>query len=86
MRFMLTFAWKQAPDAKVMALIPAEEARTKELVAQGIAESMEIAADQSSFWAVWNVESVEEVQETLRTLPMYEFMNVDISPLAPKEQ
>ena len=83
MRFMLTFTWKQPPDEEVKALMPAEEARVKELVEQGISESTELAADQSALWTVWNSASEDEVQETLQTLPLYEFMNIDISPLAP---
>ena len=86
MRFMLTFTWKKPPDAEVMAAMPAEQARVKELAEQGTAESLELAADQSIFWAVWNCASEDEVQKILLTLPMHKFQNVDVSPLAPKEQ
>ena len=86
MRFMLTFTWKKPPDAEVMAAMPAEQARVKELVEQGIAESQELAADQSTLWAVWNCASEDEVQEVLGTLPMHNFQNVDVSQLAPKER
>ena len=85
MRYMLTFTWKQPPDEEVMKLMPAEQARGQELGEQGIAEPPELAADQSTFWAVWNRENLDEVQETLKTLPMYELFNVAIAPLAPKE-
>ncbi len=86
MRFMLTFTWKQPPGEEVMAVMPAEEARGRELVAQGIAEEAEVAADQSTYWTVWNCASQEEVEETLKTLPMYDFVNVAIAPLAPKRE
>ena len=86
MRFMLTFTWKKPPGEEVMAVMPAEEARGRELVEQGIAEEAEIAADQSTYWTVWNCASEDEVQEVLRTLPMYKFVNVDVTPLAPKER
>ena len=82
MRFMLTFTWKKPPDEEIMAHMPAEEARGKELVEQGIAETAEIAADQSKYWVVWNCQSEDEVRETLRTLPMYEFVNIAVAPLA----
>ncbi len=52
MRFMITFTWKQPPNEEVMALLPAEQARGEELAEQGIAESPEGAADQSTFWWV----------------------------------
>ena len=86
MRFMLTYTWKQPPDEEVMAVMPAEQARVKELVEQGIAEAVETAADQSTFWTVWNCASQDDVQETLQTLPLYKFVNVDISPLAPARE
>ncbi len=86
MRFMLTFTWKQPPNEEIMALMPAEEARGRELVEQGIAEPAEVAADQSTYWTVWNCASQDEVQETLQTLPLYKFVNVDISPLAPARE
>lgn len=86
MRFMLTFTWKQPPNEEVMALIPAEEARAKELTEQGIAEAGETAADQSTFWTVWKCASQDELQEALETLPLYKFVNVDISPLAPARE
>ena len=81
MRFMLTFTWKQPPDDEVMALMPAEQARVKELMDQGIAEPAEMAADRSTLWAVWNCASQEEVQTTLQTLPMHEYLNAGIKEL-----
>lgn len=82
MRFMLTFTWKQPPNEEVMALFPAERARAKELLEQGITEPAYVAADQSTFWAVWNCSNQDEVQKTLRTLPLYKFVNIDVMPLA----
>ena len=69
-----------------MALFPAEEARGRELLEQGIGESAERTPDLSTFWVIWNCASEDEVQETLKTLPMYRFFNVDIAPLAPARE
>ena len=85
MRFMLTFTWKQPPTEEVQALIPAEQARAKELTEQGIQETMYLAADNSVGWVVWNCASQDEVQETLQTLPLNKFLNCDISPLAEED-
>lgn len=65
MRFMLTATWKQPPDEEVMALIPAEEARPKELEEQGIQEAIYFAANQSAVWCIWNCESEDEIKETV---------------------
>jgi len=40
MRFMLKATWKQPLDEKMMALLPAEEARADELAEQGILEAL----------------------------------------------
>lgn len=82
MRFMLTATWKQPPNEQVMALIPAEEARVKELEALGIHESLYLAADQSTMWGIWNCASMDELRATLETLPLYGYLNIDASPLA----
>ena len=85
MRFMITFTWKEPPNEEVMALMPAEEARGKELGEQGIAEAPEIAADMSMIWVVWNCSSQDQVQELLETLPLYKYLNIAIVELAPKQ-
>ncbi|MEM7130503.1 MAG: muconolactone Delta-isomerase family protein [Chloroflexota bacterium] len=79
---MLTMTWKQPPNSEVMALMPAERARVNELIEQGVQETDYLAADQSTAWVVWNCASQDEVQETLRTLPLHEFFDTGISPLA----
>lgn len=86
MRFMLTATWKQPPNEEIMALVPAEEARVRELEQQGIQESLYLAADQSAVWGIWNCASQDALQETLQTLPLYPFLNIDVAPLADDEQ
>ncbi len=86
MRFMLTFTWKQPPNEEIMDIMPGDQARARELVEQDISEEEHIAADQSTFWAVWNRKSLGDVYETLRTLPLYDFMNIQVSPLAEPER
>ena len=84
MRFMLKITWKQPPTEEIMALMPAEQRRGIELAEQGIAEAAYQAADQSAWaaWAVWNCESRDAVNEVIKTLPMHEFFNHDVTLLA----
>lgn len=81
MRFMLKATWKQPLDEKMMALLPVEEARADELAEQGILEALYLPADQSGAWTVWRCESQDEVQEIAQTLPLYKFLNFEITPL-----
>ncbi len=81
MRFMLKATWKQPLNATMMALLPAEEARADELAAQGILEALYLPADQSGAWTVWRCESYNQVQEIAQTLPLYNFLDLEITPL-----
>ena len=81
MRFMLKATWKQPVDETVTALLPAEEARADELTAQGMMEALYLPADQSGAWSVWRCESHSQVQEIAQTLPLYNFLNFEITPL-----
>ena len=81
MRFMLKTTWKQPLDEKMMALLPAEEARADELAEQGIMEALYLPADQSGAWTVWRCESHNQVQKIAQTLPLYKFLNFEITPL-----
>lgn len=81
MRFMLKATWKQPLDETMMTLLPAEEARADELADQGILEALYLPADQSGAWTVWRCKSQDEVQEIAQTLPLYKFLNFEITPL-----
>ena len=86
MRFMLKITWKQTPTEEIMALMPAEQQRGMELSEQGIAEAAYQAADQSTegwaAWAIWNCESQAALDELVKTLPMHEYFNYDVTLLA----
>ncbi len=65
-----------------MARIPAEQRRGKELAEQGIREAVYVAADRSAVWTVWNSDSQEVLEEVTKTLPLYEFWNIETTRLA----
>ena len=82
MRFLSTETFKAPPTAEVQALIPAEQARVKELTEQGTIKAVYVAADQSSAWMVWNVDSQAALEETHNTLPLHPYLNSEITVLA----
>jgi muconolactone delta-isomerase len=82
MRFFVESMLKQAPTAEVLAMIPAEVARGKELDKQGIRQKLYVAADQSRAWQVYMSDSQEDVQMALESLPLHPYVNVVITPLA----
>ncbi len=86
MRFMLTFTWKEAPGDEVQALLPAEQARGRVLIEQGISEPAFVAADHSTFWAIWHRDSEDDVRTIVDTLPLREHVNVSIAALAEMDE
>ena len=82
MRFLIKSTFKAPPTDEAMALIPAEKARSQELADQGVREALYTAADRSAVWFVWNCDSHEAVEETLQSLPMYDFLDFEVTLLA----
>lgn len=82
MRFLIRETFKAPPTPEVQALIPAEQARVKELTEQGLLAAVYLAADQSAAWAVWNVDSEAALEEAHNSLPLHPHMNSEITVLA----
>ena len=82
MRFLTKETFKAPPTAEVQALIPAEQAKVKELTEQGLIETVYVAADQSGAWMVWNVDSQAALEETHNALPLHPYLNSEITVLS----
>lgn len=82
MRFLTKETFKVPPTAEVKALIPAEQAKVKELTEQGLIEAVYVAADQSGAWIVWNVDSQAALDEAHNTLPLHPHLNSEITELS----
>lgn len=82
MRFLLKLTLNQPISEEIMALLPAEKKRGKELAEQGIREAAYVAADRSTVWTVWNCASPEVLDEVTKTLPPYEFWDNESTQLA----
>jgi muconolactone delta-isomerase len=85
MRFLLKLALNQPPSEEIMALLPSEQRRGVELAAQGIREAVYVAADRSTVWTVWNCDSQEVLERLTKTLPLYEFWNIEMMQLAEED-
>ena len=85
MRFITKETFKAPPTAEVKALMPAEIAKVKELIEQGLIAAVYTAADLSSAWMVWNVDSQAALEETHNTLPLHPYMNSEIITVLSEE-
>jgi muconolactone delta-isomerase len=71
MRFMVESRFTAAPTPEVLALIPAEQARGRELDAQGVREHLFLPSDLSGSWQVFGVETREELDRVLASFPLH---------------
>ena len=70
------------PTAEVQALIPAEQAKVKELTEQGPIEAPYVADDLSGAWMVWNVNSQAALDEADNALPLHPHLSSEITVLS----
>ena len=82
MRYLVTSKLNQPPTDPIIALIPAEIARGKELDAQGIRLKLYVAAAQSGAWQVYQGNTEADVRKAIESLPLHPFVTTTITPLA----
>ena len=82
MKYLVTTMFNQAPTDSILALVPAEIARGKELDAQGIRLKLYVAADQSGAWQIYQGDTQADVQQAIESLPLHPFVTTTITPLA----
>jgi muconolactone delta-isomerase len=82
MKYLVTSTFNQLPTDAILALVPAEIARGKELDAQGIRLKLYVAADQSSAWQIYRGDSEADVRKAIESLPLHPFVATTITPLA----
>jgi muconolactone delta-isomerase len=82
MRFLVEMALSAPPTPEIMALLPAETARGRELDAQGIREHLFIAADNSRAWQVFRSDSHAALEGIIQSFPLAPHCTVIVTPLA----
>ena len=82
MKYLVTSKLNQAPTDSILALIPAEIARGKELDAQGIRLKLYVAADQSGAWQIYQGDTEADVRKAIESLPLHPYVATTITPLA----
>ena len=82
MLFMVEGQLAVAPTPEILALIPQESARGRELEAQGLRLHVFVAADQSGAWQVFEVDSREQLDELLASFPLQPYVTEKVTQLA----
>ena len=85
MCFLLKLTLNRPPFEEIMALLAAEQRRGVGLAKQGIREAVYVAADRSAVWIVWSCDSEDVLEKMTKTLPLYQFWNIEVTQLADEE-
>lgn len=80
MKFMVSAGFQGSSEER-NALIPQEQAHIKALREKGIVEALYISADHPYVWIIMQCESKEFILQTLQSLPLYPYMQPEITPL-----
>jgi len=84
MQFMASISFDTARPVEVEQLLPAEQARVRELQQQGILDALYVpdgSGAPAGLWVVFNGDSRDAVQRVIENLPLYPYMQVDLTPL-----
>ena len=80
MKFMVSTGFQGSVEER-NALIPEEQAHIKALREKGIVEVLYISSDHPYVWIVMQGDSKEFILQTLQSLPLYPYMQPEITPL-----
>mgnify|MGYP006245116691 CR=1 FL=1 len=81
MSFLIKSTFKVPPTQEVLALIPVEQVRIKELAEQGLFETLYVANDQSAAWSVWKCDSQDALEAVHEELPLHDYLDIEITQL-----
>ena len=84
MQFMASISFDTARRGEVEQLLPAEQARVRELQQQGVLDALYVpdgSGAPAGLWVVFNGDSRDAVQRVIEDLPLYPYMQVDLTPL-----
>jgi muconolactone delta-isomerase len=84
MQFMASISLDTARRGEVEQLLPAEQARVRELQQEGVLDALYVPDGSGApvgLWVVFNGDSQDAIQSVIQTLPLYPYMQLDLTPL-----
>jgi muconolactone delta-isomerase len=84
MQFMASISFDIARLGEVEHLLLAEQARVRELRQQGVLDALYVSdgsGTPTGLWLVFNGDSRDSVQKVIESLPLYPYMQLDLTPL-----
>jgi muconolactone delta-isomerase len=86
MQYMASITFDLTHRADIEQGMQAEQARVRELMHQGVMDALYVPAEgapSQSVWVVLNGVLREAVQHALESLPLYQYVHIDRTPLRP---
>ena len=84
MQFMASIAFDPSYRDDILREMPAEQARVRELQQQGLLETLYVPdgnTGPTDVWVVFNGDSRDLVDHVIESLPLYPYMQVELTPL-----
>jgi len=84
MQFMASILLDTARRSEVERTLPAEQARVRELQQLGVLDALYVpdgSGAPDGLWAIFNGESRDAVQRVIESLPLYPYMQLELTPL-----
>jgi muconolactone delta-isomerase len=85
MQFMASITLDTARRrSEVEQALPAEQARVRELMQQGVMSALYVpdgAGAPDSLWAIFTADSRDSVERVIESLPLYPYMQLELIPL-----
>ena len=81
MNCLVAVSFVQGRQDAIAAQMPAEQAHVRALMERGTIKTLHIAADRSRLWLVVQGESQEQIRQTMSSLPLYPYMQLELTPL-----
>ena len=84
MQYMASISFDTARRVEVEQLLPVEQTRVRELQQQGVLDALYVpdgSGAPAGLWVVFNGDSRDAVQRVIEDLPLYPYMQVDLTPL-----
>ena len=78
----MSITFRQQDRTAIMPLIPQEQAHIAALKEQGAVKELYVSSNLSHVWIVMQGESLEQIQQQLQTLPLYNYMKLEILALS----
>lgn len=79
-RWIATLTFDPAQRAQIVALIPAEQARVKELMDAGTLEALYLGVDNRA-WLVLQAPAEQDARQALESLPLYPYAQEELAAL-----